>query len=193
MKRGVPTLLLAQFLTAFADNAILFTAFAMILQAGDVGEWYKPALQASFLVAFVVLAPWVGRLADRWPKAWVLAAGNGVKALGAVMMLAHLEPLLAYAVVGIGAAVYGPAKYGVLPELVRHQQLVRANGWVEGSTIVAIVLGAVAGGVVADRSLPWALAMVAAAYGVSLLTALFIPKTRSPRAAPEAPALPAFV
>lgn len=177
MKRGVYTLLIAQFLTAFADNAILFAAFAMILQTGDTGEWYKPALQASFLLAFVVLAPWVGRFADRQPKSRVLVWGNAIKAAGALLMLVQVEPLLAYAVVGIGAAVYGPAKYGILPELVGHDRLVRANGLMEGSTIIAIVLGAIGGGALADHSIPATLAAVAGTYGVSLLVALLIPKT----------------
>lgn len=177
MNRAVYTLLLAQFLTAFADNAILFTAFAMITQSGGYGEWYKPALQASFLLAFVLLAPWVGRFADQHTKGRVLTWGNGLKAAGTLLLLAGIDPLLAYAVVGIGAAVYGPAKYGILPDLVGHDKLVKANGWVEGSTIVAIVLGAVIGAYVADLSIGWALALVAGSYVVSLIATLFIPKT----------------
>ncbi len=191
MSRPVLILLFAQFLTAFADNAILFTAFAMISDA-DIGEWYKPALQASFLVAFVVLAPWVGRLADRRPKRSVLAIGNALKAAGTVLLLAGIDPLLAYAVVGIGAAVYGPAKYGILPELVGHERLVTANGWVEGSTIVAIVLGAVVGAHVADASVGAALAMIGGAYFASLIAALFIPATASGRES-HGPALRQFV
>lgn len=174
--RAIALLLGAQFLTAFADNAILFAAFAMVMTSG-VGEWYQPALQASFLLAFVLLAPWVGPFADRHPKRTVLAVGNAVKALGTGLLLVGLEPLAAYAVVGIGAAVYGPAKYGILPELVGRERLVKANGWVEGSTIVAIVLGAVIGANVADRSIGWALAMIAAAYLASLAGALLLPRT----------------
>lgn len=192
MNRAVYTLLLAQFLTAFADNAILFTAFAMISRAGAHGDWYKPALQASFLVAFVVLAPWVGRFADRNAKGRVLTWGNALKAAGALLLLIGVEPLLAYAVVGIGAAIYGPAKYGILPDLVAHDRLVTANGWVEGSTIVAIVLGAVIGGHVADASTVGALTMVAGAYVVSLATTLFIPKTAT-QARREGTAIGQFV
>lgn len=177
MSRSVYTLLLAQFLTAFADNAILFTAFAMITQSGGYGEWYQPALQASFLVAFVLLAPWVGRFADQHTKGRVLTWGNALKAAGTLLLLIGIDPLLAYAVVGIGAAVYGPAKYGILPDLVSHDRLVKANGWVEGSTIVAIVFGAVIGAYVADKSIGWALALVAGSYVVSLVATLFIPKT----------------
>ena len=190
MKRSVYTLLGAQFLTAFADNAILFTAFAMI-QKMPVGAWYKPALQAAFLVAFVVLAPWVGRLADRHPKRTVLAWGNALKALGTGLLLAGVDPLLAYAVVGVGAAVYGPAKYGILPELVGQGTLVRANGLIEGSSIVAIVLGAVVGAHLADRSIGLALGAIGAAYLLSLVGALFIPATAG-RRPPEGPALRHF-
>ncbi len=177
MNRALYTLLIAQFLSAFADNAILFIAFAMITQVGGFGEWYKPALQASFLLAFVVLAPWVGRFADRYSKGPVLSGGNGLKLLGTLLLLFGSEPLLAYGVVGAGAALYSPAKYGILPELVAHDRLVKANGWVEGSTIVAIVLGAVLGAQVADRSIGGALALVAGAYLLSLLATLFLPRT----------------
>jgi LPLT family lysophospholipid transporter-like MFS transporter len=177
MNRNVNTLLIAQFLTAFADNAILFTAFAMITQTGSYGDWYQPALQASFLVAFVLLAPWVGRFADQHTKGRVLTWGNGLKASGALLLLLGVEPLLAYAIVGIGAAVYGPAKYGILPDLVGHDRLVTANGLIEGSTIIAIVLGAVIGAEVADYSIGLALAMIVASYLISLAATLLLPKT----------------
>ena len=192
MKRAVYILLGAQFLTAFADNAILFTAFAMITQAGGYADWYKAALQASFLVAFVVLAPWVGRLADEHAKGRVLTLGNALKAGGALLLLLGVDPLLAYGVVGVGAAVYGPAKYGILPDLVSHEHLVKANGWIEGSTVVAILLGAVVGAHVADRSIGWALTLVAAAYLLSLIATLFIPPTATAARDPR-PALVQFV
>jgi LPLT family lysophospholipid transporter-like MFS transporter len=191
MNRNLYTLLLAQFLTAFADNAILFAAFALITQELSRGDWYQPALQASFLLAFVFLAPWVGRFADRRPKRSVLAVGNVIKAAGALMLLAGVEPLTAYAIVGIGAAVYGPAKYGILPELIAHDRLVKANGLIEGSTIVAIVLGAVLGARLADASIEAALWMVFAAYTVSFAVALFIPKVAG-RIEQKGPALPQF-
>ena len=157
MTRGVFVLLGAQFLTALADNAILFTAIAMLIDAPR-GAWYVPAMQSAFLVAFVLLAPWVGPFADTHPKPLVLLIGNAFKAAGALSMLAGVEPIAAYALVGVGAAVYGPAKYGILPEMVRHGSLVRANGLIEGSTIVAIVVGTVIGARIADRSVTLALA-----------------------------------
>ena len=179
MNRGVRVLLGAQFLTAFADNAILFTAIAMVFfdpHAPLRGAWYVPALQASFLVAFVVLAPWAGPFADRRPKPHVLLIGNVLKAAGAALMFAGVEPVAAYALVGTGAAVYGPAKYGILPELVGSERLVRANGWIEGSTILAIVLGTAVGSRVADRSVSLALTMVIACYAASAVAALALPR-----------------
>jgi LPLT family lysophospholipid transporter-like MFS transporter len=185
MNRGLGVLLGAQFLTAFADNAILFTAIAMLFEASR-GDWYVPALQASFLVAFVVLAPWVGVLADRRSKPRVLLLGNVLKAAGAGLMFAGVEPVAAYALVGTGAAVYGPAKYGILPELVSPERLVRANGWIEGSTIAAIVLGSAVGARVADRSVPLALSVVMACYVASAVATLALPRLTAAQADAEA-------
>jgi LPLT family lysophospholipid transporter-like MFS transporter len=183
--RGVAVLLGAQFLTAFADNAILFTAIEMLFEQPR-GDWYVPALQASFLVAFVVLAPWVGSLADRRSKPHVLLIGNVLKAAGAGLMFAGVEPLAAYALVGAGAAVYGPAKYGILPELVGNDRLVRANGWIEGSTIAAIVLGSAIGSRIADRSVPLALLVVIGCYAASAVTTLALPRLAAVQADAEA-------
>ena len=185
MTRGVAVLLGAQFLTAFADNAILFTAIEMLFEQPR-GDWYVPALQASFLVAFVVLAPWVGSLADRRSKPHVLLIGNVLKAAGAGLMFAGVEPLAAYALVGAGAAVYGPAKYGILPELVGNDRLVRANGWIEGSTIAAIVLGSAIGSRIADRSVPLALLVVIGCYAASAVTTLALPRLAAVQADAEA-------
>ncbi|HUQ52169.1 MAG TPA: lysophospholipid transporter LplT [Gammaproteobacteria bacterium] len=185
MNRGVAVLLGAQFLTAFADNSILWTAVAMLFEAPR-GDWYVPALQASFLVAFVVLAPWVGVLADRRPKPQVLLIGNVLKAAGAGLMFVGVEPLVAYALVGTGAAVYGPAKYGILPELVGPERLVRANGWIEGSTIVAIVLGSAVGARIADRSVPLALTVVMGCYVTSAAATLVLPRLAAAQVNAEA-------
>ena len=177
MNRDIYLLLAAQFVTAFADNAILFTAVAMVLHSAHLPGWYVPALQASFLVAFVALAAWVGPYADMRPKKQVLTSANFVKAAGAVLMLAGVEPLLSYGVVGIGAALYSPAKYGILPELVDERLLVKANGWVEGSTILAIISGSLVGALVADQSIAAALGLVVVLYLVSGATALLIART----------------
>jgi LPLT family lysophospholipid transporter-like MFS transporter len=174
---NVYKVLTTQFITAFADNAVLFTVITMVMHSGTMDSWYVPALQSSFLVAFVVLAPWVGPFADARPKPWVMTYANVVKAVGASLLFFHFEPLLAYAIIGIGAAAYSPAKYGILPELVNEAGLVKANGWIEGSTILAILSGTLVGSQVAEYSVQTALAMVVGLYIASAVVALLIAKT----------------
>jgi LPLT family lysophospholipid transporter-like MFS transporter len=176
MSRGLRSLIVAQFLSAFSDNAMLFTVIAIVLQTGDRGAWYIPALQSAFLVAFVVLTPWVGSFADRHSKPKVLILANIVKALGGLLILLGIEPLVGYAVVGVGAATYSPAKYGILPELADHTQLVRINSWVEGATIAAILLGTVIGAKLADASIGLALGLIVAFYVFSAAVTLLLPK-----------------
>ncbi len=175
MNKQIYPLLLAQFLSAFADNAILFTVIAMVMQASNLPGWYVPALQSAFLIAFVVLAPWVGGFADNHPKAKVLLYANLIKAFGAGLILLKLEPLAAYCIVGVGAAVYSPAKYGILPELAGHNLLIKANSWIEGSTILAILLGMVAGAKLADHSINMALLLTMGLYIISALMTLLLP------------------
>ncbi len=170
--------LAAQFLTAFADNAVLFTAITLVMQQASVGSWYIPALQAAFLVAFVTCAPWVGRYADSRPKPKVLFSANLIKAIGGALLLFQVEPLFAYAVIGLGAAAYSPAKYGILPELIDAQILVKANGWIEGSTIVAILAGTLVGAALAEYSVTLALSAVVALYLGSASIALTIRHAR---------------
>lgn len=184
--KSVIALLGAQFLSAFADNAVLFTVVAMAMKQVNSPGWYVPVLQASFLVAFVLLAPWVGHVADRYPKAHLLTIGNLIKATGTLLLLINLEPLLAYAIVGVGAAVYSPAKYGILPELTDPKQLVKINGWMEGATILAILAGMLVGAKVADYALSWALMGSAFLFFCSMLATLFLPKIAATH---EAPAL----
>ncbi len=176
MNRNVYLLMIAQFFSAFADNAILFVTIAIIMQSQRFGDWYVPALQSAFLLAFVFLAPAVGRFADLRPKPAVLLVGTLIKGIGALAIILHLQPLLAYAIIGAGAAVYGPAKYGILPELVGHDRLVKANSWIEGSTILAIVSGTVIGAKVADQSVTAGLYLVLALYALSAIVILFMPK-----------------
>jgi LPLT family lysophospholipid transporter-like MFS transporter len=175
MSRQIYPLLIAQFLSAFADNAILFTVIAMVMQSAQLASWYVPALQSVFLVAFVLLAPWVGGFADHHPKSRVLIIANLIKAAGAGLLLLQVEPLLAYCVVGMGAAIYSPAKYGILPELAEHAFLVKANSWIEGSTILAILLGMVIGARVADYSVTWALAGTIVLFVTSAVVTLALP------------------
>ncbi len=169
-------LLSAQFLSALADNALLFAAIAM-LKAHAAPDWQIPMLQEFFVVAFIVLAPFVGPLADNYPKGRVMMLANTVKFTGAAAMLLGLDPLISYGLVGFGAAAYSPAKYGILRELVNSDQLVRANGMMEGSTIVAILLGAVLGGILADYNAVIALVAVCTCYLIAALANVFIPKT----------------
>jgi LPLT family lysophospholipid transporter-like MFS transporter len=176
MNRGLGSLVTAQFLSAFSDNAMLFTVIAIVLQTGDRGPWYVPALQSVFLVAFVLLTPWVGTFADRHSKPRVLLLANMVKGLGGLLILLGVEPLIGYAVVGIGAATYSPAKYGILPELADHAQLVRINSWIEGTTIAAILLGTVIGATLADASIELALTVIIACYVISAAMTLLLPK-----------------
>ncbi|WP_455212588.1 lysophospholipid transporter LplT [Kaarinaea lacus] len=177
MNRNVYKVLVAQFITAFADNAVLFTVITMVITSGAMDSWYVPALQASFLVAFVVLAPWVGPFADSRSKPTVLTYANVIKAVGASLLLFEFEPLIAYALIGVGAAAYSPAKYGILPELVDEQELVKANGWIEGSTILAILSGTLIGAILSEHSIQMALGMVIGMYIASGTVALFIAKT----------------
>jgi LPLT family lysophospholipid transporter-like MFS transporter len=176
MNRGLGSLVAAQFLSAFSDNAMLFTVIAIVLQAGDRGPWYVPALQSVVLVAFVMLTPWVGAFADRHSKPKVLILANMVKGVGGLLILLGVEPLVGYAVVGVGAATYSPAKYGILPELADHTQLVRINSWIEGATIAAILLGTVIGATIADASIELALAVIIACYVISAAVTLLLPK-----------------
>src|SRR5438445_201606 len=143
---GFYIIMAAQFFSSLADNALLVAAIALLMQA-DAPSWLTPYLKFFFVVSYVVLAPYVGAFADRLPKGHVMFIANTVKILGCVLMLWGTDPLLAYAVVGLGAAAYSPAKYGILTEYLPHRKLVVANGWIEGLTVASIILGTVFGGV----------------------------------------------
>ncbi len=146
MNRGFYTILAAQFFSALADNALLFAAIALLASL-NAEAWQIPVLQQFFVFAYIVLAPFVGPFADSLPKGRVMFVSNAVKLLGCIAMLMGLHPLLAYGIVGVGAAMYSPAKYGILTEYLPHQKLVLANGWMEGLTVAAIILGSILGGV----------------------------------------------
>jgi LPLT family lysophospholipid transporter-like MFS transporter len=184
MNRQIYPLLIAQFLSAFADNAILFTIIALVMQSAELAIWYVPALQSVFLIAFVLLAPWVGAFADTHAKPNVLIVANLIKALGAGLLLLNVEPLVAYCLVGVGAALYSPAKYGILPELADKDALVKANSWIEGSTIFAILLGMIIGAKVADYSIQWALIGTIILFIISAAVSLLLPKKISKKAEP---------
>jgi MFS transporter, LPLT family, lysophospholipid transporter len=135
----------AQFISALADNALLLVAMALLVEQGQAAFWV-PLLKLMFTLSYVVLGPWVGVCADTWPKQKVMMVANGVKALACMAMLWGVNPLLAFAIVGVGAAVYAPAKYGLVTELAQPEQLVTANAWIEISTVSAVLLGVVLGG-----------------------------------------------
>jgi MFS transporter, LPLT family, lysophospholipid transporter len=145
MKRGFYTIMAAQFFSSLADNALLLAALAL-LRSSQAPEWQQAALVPMLALFYVVLAPFVGAFADAMPKGRVMLLSNFVKVLGCLAMLFGVHPLVSYSVVGLGAAVYSPAKYGILTELLPASQLVKANGWIEGLTIASIILGAVVGG-----------------------------------------------
>jgi LPLT family lysophospholipid transporter-like MFS transporter len=173
LSSGMMAVLVAQFLSALADNAILIAAIAIVKSQGLPN--LVPLLQESFVVPFILLAPFVGQFADAFPKGRVMLIANLLKLSGALAMLSGVNPLTAYAIIGIGAAMYSPAKYGILSQMFGPASLVRANGMMEGSTIVAILLGVLLGGWLADQSLSWAFAGVVAAYSLAAFANLFIP------------------
>ncbi|PPD55783.1 MAG: lysophospholipid transporter LplT [Methylotenera sp.] len=175
MSKGFYTLLIAQFLSALADNALLFAAIAL-LQQMQAPEWHEPLLLQFFVISYIVLAPFVGSFADALPKGRVMFLANGIKFIGSLAMILGMPPLYAYGIVGIGAAAYSPAKYGILTELLPSDKLVSANGWMEGSTVIAIILGAIIGGKMASISPQGAMIIIAFMYLVAATFNMFIPK-----------------
>lgn len=156
MPSGFYLVIAAQFASALADNALLIVTIAILAEQGQP-LWWAPLLKFVFTISYVVLAPFVGPLADAFPKARLMAWMNGVKMLGVGALLLGLNPLLAFSIAGLGAAAYAPAKYGLVTELVKPAQLVRANGWVEVSVVCAALMGAVMGGVLVNHGVVQAL------------------------------------
>ena len=196
MKAGFYTIMAAQFFSSLADNALLIAAIRL-LQELQEPEWMLPSLQQSFVVSYVILAPVVGAFADSMPKGRVMLITNAIKVVGCVLMLFSVHPLVAYAVVGFGAAAYSPAKYGILTELLPPSQLVIANSWIEGTTVGSIILGVLLGGLLVSHKvsdlllgfdLPGvdtgidtppeaAISVIAALYLVAAVINWFIPDT----------------
>lgn len=186
----------AQFFSSLADNALFIAAIAL-LKLNGAPEWHRAALVPLFAFFYVVLAPYVGAFADSMPKGRVMFISNIIKVVGCMMMLYGTHPLLSYSIVGLGAAAYSPAKYGILTELLPTSKLVAANGWIEGLTIASIILGVVLGGqLVGDKmatqllsfDFPFfdtgvdtapeaAIAVILVIYMVASLFNLFIPRT----------------
>ena len=196
MKRGFYTIMAAQFFSSLADNALLIAAIALLVEM-LAPEWMKPLLKLFFTISYVVLAPFVGAFADALPKGRVMFITNSIKVIGCAMMFFTVHPLLAYAVVGLGAAAYSPAKYGILTELLPAERLVAANGWIEGTTVGSIILGTVLGGVLIspavsgpllgldlphletgiDTPAESAILVIAGVYAIAAAFNLFIPDT----------------
>ena len=196
MNRGFYIIMAAQFFSSLADNALLVAAIALLMQA-DAPSWLTPYLKFFFVISYVLLAPYAGAFADRLPKGQVMFLANGVKIVGCVLMLWGVDPLAAYAVVGLGAAAYSPAKYGILTEYLPHRQLVLANGWIEGLTVASIILGTMLGGVLLhtkvsgvllhldfplfdtgiDTPAEAAIAIIVVVYAVAALFNLEVPRT----------------
>ena len=150
MKKGFFTIMSAQFFSSLADNALLVAAIELLKTSG-APTWHIPALTPMFALFYVILAPVVGAFADAVPKGRVMFVSNAIKIVGCLMMLFGSHPLVAYAIVGLGAAAYSPAKYGILTELLPNSQLVKANGWIEGLTILSIIFGVLLGGQLLGR------------------------------------------
>lgn len=196
MKRGFYTIMAAQFFSSLADNALLIAAIALLIEL-SAPEWMKPLLKLFFTTSYVLLAPFVGALADSMPKGKVMFITNTIKVVGCFLMFFTIHPLLAYAVVGFGAAAYSPAKYGILTELLPPEKLVAANGWIEGTTVGSIILGTVLGGALISPKLSaWllgldfpfidtgidspaeaAILIIAVFYGIAAMFNLRIPDT----------------
>lgn len=180
MSRGMIAVIIAQFFSAFGDNALLFATLA-VLKSQFYPDWSQPVLQMLFVAAYILLAPFVGQVADSMAKGRVMMLANSLKLLGALVICFGFNPFLGYTLVGAGAAAYSPAKYGILGEITHGEKLVKANGLMEGSTIAAILLGSVAGGMLADWHLLAALGICALTYGIAVVANLFIPKLQAAR------------
>ena len=199
MKKGFHTIMSAQFFSSLADNA-LFVAAVELLRTSGAPEWQRAALVPMFALFYVVLAPFVGAFADAVPKGKVMFISNSIKVVGCLMMLFGTHPLAAYAIVGLGAAAYSPAKYGILTELLPPSQLVKANGWIEGLTIGSIILGVLLGGQLVgphiaphllaldmplldlgvDTAAEAAIASLVLLYVIASVFNLYIPRTDAP-------------
>jgi len=193
---GFYIIMAAQFFSSLADNALLVAAIALLIQA-EAPSWLTPYLKFFFVISYVALAPFVGAFADRLPKGQVMLIANTIKIIGCVTMLWGVDPLIAYAIVGLGAAAYSPAKYGIVTEYLPHRQLVAANGWIEGLTVASIILGTMLGGLLIharvsgvllhldlplietsiDTPAEAAIAIIVVVYAIAALFNLEVPKT----------------
>jgi LPLT family lysophospholipid transporter-like MFS transporter len=172
-RRAFFTIVAAQFFGSLADNALLIVSIGLLIERGASG-WMTPALRLFFYASYVVLAPFAGAVADALPKTRVILVTNLVKLAGCALLIAHVHPLLAYALIGAGAAAHGPARYGILSELLPSAELVAANAWIEVATVVSILLGVALGSLLMEQSMPLpALLGSRAATATLLLASLY--------------------
>lgn len=184
-RHGFLTILTAQFFSSLADNALLFAAIGILAKL-SAPEWQTPVLQQFFVFAYISLAPFVGPLADAFPKGQVMFLSNTVKFIGCIAMLSGLHPLFAYSIVGIGAAIYSPAKYGILTECLPEERLVWANGWMEGLTVASIISGTILGGFLAfGVSAKVALVIISACYVIAGFFNYYIPRVGPDHSLPK--------
>ncbi|EMH4081063.1 MULTISPECIES: lysophospholipid transporter LplT [Serratia] len=180
LSRGMIAVISAQFLSAFGDNALLFATLALIKQQ-LYPDWSQPILQMAFVATYIILAPFVGQIADSFAKGRVMMFANALKLAGALVICFGGNPFLGYSLVGVGAAAYSPAKYGILGEITSGEKLVKANGLIEASTIAAILTGSVAGGILADWHVAAALAACALVYAGAVVANRYIPRLAAAR------------
>ncbi|CAM5417879.1 lysophospholipid transporter LplT [Thauera sp.] len=192
MPLGFYIIMAAQFFSALADNALLIISIAMLRDMAAPSE-FEPLLKLFFTLSYVGLAAFVGAFADSMPKWRVMLISNTIKIGGCLMLFLGSHPLLAYAVIGLGAAAYSPAKYGILTEYLPHRLLVVANGWIEGLTVGAIIIGTVMGGIMirddvsaalmglglpfADNAFEAAVFVIGSLYLAAAVFNMFIPDT----------------
>jgi MFS family permease len=159
MPKGFFYLIGAQFASGLADNALLILGIAFLNEQGYPG-WWAPLLKFSFTLSYVFLAPLMGPLADAFSKAKLMACMNALKVVGVAFIFTSFHPMLAFAIAGMAASAYAPAKYGLVTETVPAEQLVKANGWLEVTVVMAVILGTACGGLlVASRSFAWMAAL----------------------------------
>lgn len=175
LNRGLSCVALAQFFSALADNALLFAILALAARL-NYSDWVDPVFQLLFVGVYVITAPFVGSFADRFDKGKVMLLSNCLKLSGALLVLLGGNPFLGYVIVGLGASLYSPAKYGILSEVAHANNLIKANGIIEASTILAILIGAILGGILADYDITVALGFCAFLYFLASLINLFFPK-----------------
>jgi MFS family permease len=158
----------AQFFSSLADSA-LFILCVSLITALAFPDWMTPMLKMGFVLSYILLAPFAGAFADMFPKGRVMLVTNTIKMFGCTLILAKANPLLAYGIVGFGASAYSPAKYGILAEVLPAKRLVAANGWIEGTTVVSMILGTILGGLISanEHTIAWLLRVAPAHGGIA--------------------------